>query len=152
MLSGLFYLKSLERYSSYIRGVWLVLLLSCFVEISEQCILQHLIWVYTVCLCPFYGALGLNGLRRNWPKSVDHDDGLMGLCFMSLSTLLKPYRDDWGVIMNCPVQWSAIQSSAGFCLQQNLNLRPRDPRLGALTTQPLSCFNSGSWNTGQGHI
>ena len=24
--------------------------------------LQHLIWVYTVCKCPFYGMLGINGL------------------------------------------------------------------------------------------
>ena len=31
----LFYLKSLGKSVSYIRGVWLVLLLSCFVEISE---------------------------------------------------------------------------------------------------------------------
>ena len=35
MPSGLFYLKSLDRSISYIRGVWLVLLLSLFVEISE---------------------------------------------------------------------------------------------------------------------
>ena len=35
MPSGLFYLSSLDKSISYIRGVWLVLLLSCFVEISE---------------------------------------------------------------------------------------------------------------------
>ena len=35
MLSGIFYLNSLERSISYIRGVWLVLSLSCSVEISE---------------------------------------------------------------------------------------------------------------------
>ena len=35
-LSGLFYLNSLNRFISYIRGVWnFFLLLSCFVEISE---------------------------------------------------------------------------------------------------------------------
>ena len=33
--SGLFYLNSLDRSVSSIRGAWLVLLLSCFVEISE---------------------------------------------------------------------------------------------------------------------
>ena len=35
MLSGLFYLNSLNRSISCIRSVWLVLLLSCFEEISE---------------------------------------------------------------------------------------------------------------------
>ena len=34
MPSGLFYLKSLDRSISYVRGVWF-LLLSCSVEISE---------------------------------------------------------------------------------------------------------------------
>ena len=33
--SGLFYLNSLDRSVFSIKGVWLVLLLSCFVEISE---------------------------------------------------------------------------------------------------------------------
>ena len=31
----IFYLSALERQMSFIRGVWLVLLLSCFVEMSE---------------------------------------------------------------------------------------------------------------------
>ena len=35
MPSGFFYLNSLNMFISYIRGVWLVLLLSCFIEISE---------------------------------------------------------------------------------------------------------------------
>ena len=37
MPSGLFYLNSLDRSISYIKGSWLVffLLLSCFVEMSE---------------------------------------------------------------------------------------------------------------------
>ena len=35
MLSGPFYHSSLDRSISYIRGIWLVLLLSCFVEISD---------------------------------------------------------------------------------------------------------------------
>ena len=33
--SGLFYRNSLDRSISYIRGVWLFLLLSCSLEISE---------------------------------------------------------------------------------------------------------------------
>ena len=32
MPSGLFYLNSLDRSVSYIRGVWLVFLLPCFIE------------------------------------------------------------------------------------------------------------------------
>ena len=36
MPSGLFYFNSLDRSISNIRGVWLVLLLSCFVDISEH--------------------------------------------------------------------------------------------------------------------
>ena len=35
MPCGLFYLNSLDRFISYMRGVWVVLLLPCFVEISK---------------------------------------------------------------------------------------------------------------------
>ena len=35
MPSAFFYNNSLGRSLSYIRGVWLVLLLSCYVEVSE---------------------------------------------------------------------------------------------------------------------
>ena len=27
--------------------------------------MEPLIWVYTVCQCPFYGTLGINGLYKN---------------------------------------------------------------------------------------
>ena len=30
----------------------------------RRLILRHLIWVYTVCQCPFYGTLGLNGINK----------------------------------------------------------------------------------------
>ena len=30
-------------------------------SLVRRCILQHLIWVYTVWQCPFYGTLGVNG-------------------------------------------------------------------------------------------
>ena len=61
MPSGIFYLKSLVRFNSYRRGSGQILLLPCFIEIPV--FLRRLIWVYTVCHCPFYGTLGLNGLR-----------------------------------------------------------------------------------------
>ena len=36
-------------------------------------VLRRLIWVYTVCQCPFYGTLGINGLTFTtlWANSVD---------------------------------------------------------------------------------
>ena len=35
--------------------------------------MQHLIWVYTVCQCPFYGMPGLNGLRICLVTSPQND-------------------------------------------------------------------------------
>ena len=35
MPSGFAYFNSLDKFISYVRGVWLVLLLSCFIEIPE---------------------------------------------------------------------------------------------------------------------
>ena len=35
ILSGFFYLKSLDKFISYIGGVWLVFIMTCFVGISE---------------------------------------------------------------------------------------------------------------------
>ena len=32
--------------------------------------LRRLIWVYTVCQCPFDGTLGKNGLRHDLNKSI----------------------------------------------------------------------------------
>ena len=61
MLSGLFYLMSLDRSISNRRGVWLLfLLLPRFIEVpvfSADSVdpdqmppaLQYMIWVYTVC-------------------------------------------------------------------------------------------------------
>ena len=36
MPSGIFYLDFLDRSISYIWGVWLVIIISCFVEIPER--------------------------------------------------------------------------------------------------------------------
>ena len=67
MPSGLFYLKSLDKFISYI-----VFIISMFAGISElnanstdpdQTSISVVISVYTVCQCPFYGMLGLNGLK-----------------------------------------------------------------------------------------
>ena len=71
MPNGLLYLHSLDRSISNIRGVWLVLLLACFIEI-------HVFNANSVdpdqtphiaasdlglhfCQCPICGPLGLNG-------------------------------------------------------------------------------------------
>ena len=73
MPSGIFYLKSLDWSNSNRSGSGKFLLLPCFIEIPvfyvnsvdpDQTL--HLIWVYTVCQCPFNGTLGLNGLRYIW--------------------------------------------------------------------------------------
>ena len=67
------YHNYLGRSISYIRGIWLVLLLSCFVEISElnansvdpdQTPRFAVSDLGLHCFqCPFDGTLGLNGLR-----------------------------------------------------------------------------------------
>ena len=82
MPSGFFYFNSLDRFISYIRGVWLVLIIVMFCRnILTLCDLWRLIWVYIVCQCPsnqdtvssgstlfasvpFWGALGLYGLIK----------------------------------------------------------------------------------------
>ena len=72
MPSGLFYLNTLDRSISYRRGVWIVLLLPCFIEFSvfdansvDRDQTPRSAASDTVCQCPFYGTLGLNGLREN---------------------------------------------------------------------------------------
>ena len=70
MPSALFYINSRDRSISNTRSFWLVLLLPCFKAIPDkmQTVMtlirrRMLIWVYTVCQCPFYGSLGINGLN-----------------------------------------------------------------------------------------
>ena len=70
MPSGLFYHNTLDRSISKIRDVWLQI--SELNANSEDPVLQCLIWVYTVCQCPFYGTLGLNGLRKQTLQSHIH--------------------------------------------------------------------------------
>ena len=63
MPDGFFYLNSLDRSISYIRGVWLVFY---HYHVLQKCLyLMRSVasdLVYTVCQCLFYGTLGLNGL------------------------------------------------------------------------------------------
>ena len=65
MPNGFFYINFLDKSISIRWGIWLV-----FIEtpvfnansVDPDQMLQHLIWVYTVCKCPIYGKLGINGL------------------------------------------------------------------------------------------
>ena len=67
---------TLDKSISYIRSVSLVFISImfcrnfCLMQTVQTLIRQHilwcLIWVYTVCQCPFYGMLGLNGFC--WKK------------------------------------------------------------------------------------
>ena len=73
MPSGIFYLDFLDRSISYIWGVWLVIIISCFVEIPErnansvdpdQTPRSAASDQRLHCLpLSFYRTLGLNGLR-----------------------------------------------------------------------------------------
>ena len=65
-----------------------------------------------------------------------------GVSCPQLSTLLKLYQDNGRVIMKGSGQWSTVQSRVEFCLKWDLNLRPLDPKLRALTTGPPGCFFS----------
>ena len=101
MPAGLFYLHSLDRSISSIRGIWCCTEISVFKansvhfdqtprsaasDLGLHCLLmslyvvRRLIWVYTVCQCPLYGTPSLNGLMRT--------DALSGeetvKCFASL--------------------------------------------------------------------
>ena len=67
MPNGLFYLHSSDQSISNNRGIWLILLLPEFNANSvDPDQMQHSAASdlgYTVCQCPFYGMLGLNGFR-----------------------------------------------------------------------------------------
>ena len=69
MVSGLFHFNSVDQFISISKGVWLIfIIIVMFIEISvfnassvdPDQMRQHLIWVCTVCQCPFYGMLGIN--------------------------------------------------------------------------------------------
>ena len=74
--SGLFYLIPLDRSISNIRHVffyydhvlykYLNLMQTVWTLIRRR-VLRRLIWVSTVCQCPFYGTQDLNGLRTLHP-------------------------------------------------------------------------------------
>ena len=56
-----------------------ILLLPCFIEIPVSIAKNvdpdqtpRLNWVYTVCQCPFYGTLGINGLSFLFCSSGDN--------------------------------------------------------------------------------
>ena len=73
--SGFFYLNSLDRSISYRRGVWLLFIITMFIEIyvfnahsvdpDQTPLLRRLIWVYTVCLCPFLWDARLKWVKFN---------------------------------------------------------------------------------------
>ena len=67
MPSRLFYLSSLDESISIIRDVHLVFLSPCFICIpvlNANSVDPDQIWVYTVCQCPIYGMLCVNGLTK----------------------------------------------------------------------------------------
>ena len=77
--SAIFYLISLDRSISYIRGICLVFIiilseLNANSEVPDQTPRSAASdLVYTVCQCPFYGTLGLNGLIPNYHNCREKD-------------------------------------------------------------------------------
>ena len=73
MQSGFFYRKSLDRSISNRRGVWLPFIITNIYKmpalsansVDPNQTPQRLIWVFTVCQCPFNGMPDLNGLNIN---------------------------------------------------------------------------------------
>ena len=105
MLSGLFCLKSLDRSISSRRSVWLLLFLPSSIKIhafiansvdpdqmlhSAASRMQHLIQVYPVCQCPFYGMLGINELSLFQHYLSHTDGGIMKTCLYN-TDLIKPH-------------------------------------------------------------
>ena len=91
MTSGLLYLNSLDRFMSCIRGACLFLISLCFFynflnliqtvwTLIRRRVLRRLIWVYTVCQCPFYGTLGTNGLTVNIYLKLIKSDSRLRTC------------------------------------------------------------------------
>ena len=99
MPSGLFYLKSLYQSISCNRGVWLVFIITTFYRnlcwmqtVKNLIILRRLIWVNTVCQCPFYGTIGTNGLILSFERchfKRDTKTILIVASSESMATLLK---------------------------------------------------------------
>ena len=79
LTSGLFHLNSLDRPISNLKDVRLVFITTMFYRFfyiltansvdpdqTPHLHLRRLIWIYTVCQYPFYGILGINGLKLPW--------------------------------------------------------------------------------------
>ena len=62
------------------------------------------------------------------------------LGFYVPSTVFQSFRDNGRVNMKGSVQWSAVWVREESRLQRDLNLRPRDPKSGALTARPHGQF------------
>ena len=71
----------------------------------------------------------------------DRKDGWMDeLGFYVPSTVFQSFRDDGRVNMKGSVQWSAVKVREESRLQRDSNLRPRDPKSGALTARTRGRF------------
>ena len=77
MPSGLFHFKLFGPVLFQYQGVWLVFIMTMFYRnpelnannvVPDQ--MPHLIWVYTVWQCPFYGTPDLNGLNSENTKQT----------------------------------------------------------------------------------
>ena len=96
-------------------------------------------------------VIKLNTLFHLWPylfsllnKFIDlGDDDDDDLVFYVLSTLFKLYQDNGMVIIKKSVQKRNVQSWAEFCLQQDSNLWPCDPKLEVLITLSPRCLVYG---------
>ena len=157
---GLFHCNKLEKSIYQLKGV------GCFLSLlfyfcwkillaSNVDIMWHLIWVFTVCLWPFYGFKGKNGLKKEsshtsfgflqtgnnivWTVLLrmisSQKEILLPLCrwmdrcqtwdFTSFSTVFQSYHDNGQVVMKDCAMELHLQLRR-FCLEQSLNLGPLD--------------------------
>ena len=95
--SGLFHCSMLDESIGHFRGVFFFDGKSCY-QTMLALIRRHMLWrlilVCTVCLRPFYGFPGKNGLRRKRksvsyiPKYLDH----LGLCYVDFYVCLMCFH------------------------------------------------------------
>ena len=67
----------------------------------------------------------------------DYDDDLVFYIPFNIILVILTHRR---LIMKSSGQWNAIQSWDEFCLKQDSNLGPQDPKLGSLTICPKTLF------------
>ena len=83
-------------------------------------ILWRLIWVYTVCQCPFHWTRGINGLRANSFFRREQKQSLRKHAYTNILKILQPKKEIFQIKNSDIFHISAQNIDCGYSLEPPL--------------------------------